>query len=677
MLDLNYLPVHFSLFLILGIIIGYAFNFSLILIFTAALFSFSLLIYFYFKAKSSFKLPLFFMIFTGILFFLIGILSISIQKPQHQKKHYINHIKANNQTILRVEKILKPNLFYQRFEAKVIQMNNPQTKGKVLVNFHKDNLKNKVKVDDVLFTTNSFKMIRKALNPYQFNYQEYLKKQQIHHQLILKKGYYLFLKSNQKTLKGFAHSIREKINTELKRANFLTKELAIVNALLLGQKQGITKEQFEQYKNAGAIHILAVSGLHIGIILLILNFLFKPIEYLKNGKIIKLIIVVICLWVYAFLAGFSASVIRAVTMFTAIAISLASNRPFGVQNSLVISLFVLLLIHPLYLFNVGFQLSYVAVFSIVWLQPLFSNLWKPKFIITEYFWTLLTVSFAAQVGILPLSIYYFHQFPGLFFISSLVIIPFLGFILGIGFLVIILALFQIIPPFLVNIYGVIIKTMNNFVAFISHQENFIFQNISFSFLLMVVFYLLLISSVSWLKNKSTKNLYFVFTAVLLLQIVFIYKKYNLQKTNEFIVFHQSKNSLLGNKLGNKITIFQNSKQLKNNLYSPINSYKINFSNLSFQEKRQLKNCIEINSKKVLIIDSLGIYKDLNFKPEMVILTNSPKVNMARLLQVLQPKMIIADGSNYTSFVRLWEKSCKGKSIQFYNTAKNGAYVYNY
>ena len=278
----------------------------------------------------------------------------------------------------------------------------------------------------------------------------------------------------------------------MEKFNFSPNELSIINAIILGQRNNISNDLFESYKNAGAIHILAVSGLHIGIILLLLNFLLSPLERIKNGKTIKLILIIILLWIYAFIAGMSASVIRAVTMFTAIAIGWISDRPSNIKNSLIVSFFFLLLIHPLFLFDVGFQLSYTAVFSIVLIQPLIIKLWHPKWKPVHYFWQLLTVSFAAQLGILPLSLYYFHQFPGLFFISSLVIIPFLGIIIGFGILIIILALFQILPQILVDIYSFIITSMNNIIDLVAQQESFIFQEIYFSIVLMISFYLILI-----------------------------------------------------------------------------------------------------------------------------------------------------------------------------------------
>jgi competence protein ComEC len=404
--------------------------------------------------------------------------------------------------------------------------------------------------------------------------------------------------------------------------------------------------------------------------------MFKPIERLENGKKLKLIVIIFCLWSYAILAGLSASIVRAVAMFTAIAIGLASSRPTQVGNSLVISLFFLLLINPFYLFDVGFQLSYTAVFSIVWLQPIFSGFWKPKQKFLRYFWSLLTVTLAAQVGILPLTLFYFHQFPGLFFISSLVIIPCLGFILGFGFLIVVLALLNILPQFLASIYEIILKTLNNFVAFISSYEGLIVQNISFSMLLLVAFYSFLICSVLWLKNRSIKNLLLVLIAIIFIECSLIFEKFQIESTNEFVVFHQSKISVFGTRTGKNMVVFQRSDSLFSNPYSPVNSYK-NKLNINIIINSKSKNILNFDSKIVLIIDSTAIYTGINMNPEIVFLINSPKINLERMIEIIKPKSIIVDGSNYRSYVTRWKRSCQERSVQFYNTSVNGAYMYNY
>ena len=344
-------------------------------------------------------------------------------------------------------------------------------------NISKDSILNPLKVDELLYVKPEFVTINAPLNPHQFDYKFYLAKQGIHQQVFLEKEGFKSLGLDQFSFIGVAAKIRDKVQESLQKYYFKVDELAVINALLLGQRQEISKDLIEDYSKAGAIHILAVSGLHVGIILLILSSLLKPLERIKNGRVLKTILIVLLLWMFAFVAGLSASVVRAVAMFTFLAIGLSFKRKNVILFSLITSMFFLLLFKPMFLFDVGFQLSYLAVFGIIWIQPKLYKIYKPRFKLDDKIWQLFTVSVAAQLGVLPLSLYYFHQFPGLFLLSNLLIIPFLGAILIGGIIIIILALTDFLPQFLAEIYGYIISLMNNFVSWISKQEQFLFTDI--------------------------------------------------------------------------------------------------------------------------------------------------------------------------------------------------------
>jgi len=221
----------------------------------------------------------------------------------------------------------------------------------------------------------------------------------------------------------------------------------------------------------------------------------------------------------------------------------------------------------------------------------------------------------------------------------------------------------------------LIKTMNDFVTLISQQETFIFPNISFSIFLMISVYFLLITIVVWIYHKTTKNLAFVFIAVILIQMTLFIEKIHIQKISEFIVFHQIKNSILGIRRGHHMSVYHNldSVDIINN--RAIASYKISNANLKIQAKYPISNVFKLTSINLLVIDSFSIYQHVKLKPEIVILTQSPKINLERLIQELNPKIIISDGSNYVNYSRLWEKSCDRANTKFYNTSINGAFVY--
>jgi len=670
---LQFIPIQLTFFLVLGIVFGYYFDVNLIYLLFILIGLLTILGLSYWQSKKSFSSNYHFNFVVYLLMFTIGISTITIHNDVNKKQHYSHFISDENKVVLIIEKVLKSDNYNDKYEALVVKVNDYSTVGKVLLNVQKDSLQ-KLQVDDKIYLKTDFKEVNLPKNPYFFNYRDYLKNKQIYHQIFTSNNSFLQLLKRPFSFKGLAAKFRRKINQKLIENGFKDDELAVMNALLLGQRQDISSELLQSYAGAGAIHILAVSGLHVGIILLILNFLFQPLERLKNGKLIKLIVVISLLWIFAFIAGMSASVVRAVTMFTAVAIGMQVNRPTNVYNTLVISMFFLLLFHPYFLFDVGFQLSYLAVFFIVWLQPLLYDFWHPKYKTPNFFWKLFTVSVAAQIGIVPLSLYYFHQFPSLFFISNLLIIPALGLILGLGILVIALALFNILPPFLSEGYILFINKMNWLVGWVSKQEDFLFKDIPFSLLMVLVSYILIVFAIRFFEKRNARRFILFLSAVLLFQGIFIYEKKIRQSTNEFIVFYKSKYSLIADRKGDKFTVFHSSDSLNLSEKNILKQYKIGVGNLKLKTIRANSNVYQFKNKKILVIDSLGVYQLKKIKPEIVLLQQSPKINISRLIDSLQPKLIIADGSNYKSYVKRWRSTCEQKNTPFYDVSQKGAYI---
>lgn len=673
---LQFIPANLTLLIILGILFGNYINPKPIIILISLLVTLIVLGITYWQANKSYKQKYYFNVAAYILFFLIGIGSITKQKIQFQKKHYSHFITKQNIIILTIKKQLKSNHYNHKYYASISQLNTTRVTGSILLNIKKDSITNRFKEGEKIQLKAKFKPINQTLNLYQFNYRDYLKKQQIHHQITSTKNEIKNQPNSTLTINKIAFNVREKINIALAKHHLKKEELAIINALLLGQRQNVSKELLQSYTGAGAMHLLAVSGLHIGILLLLLNIFFKPLEQLKNGKKIKLLLVIFLLWVYAIIAGLSPSIIRATSMFTAIAIGLLSNKKTKTTHNLFISMFFLLLVNPLYLFRVGFQLSYLAVFSIVYIYPLFIQLYNPQQRCLKKIWQLLAISFSAQLGVLPISLYYFHQFPSLFFITSLVIIPLLGFILALGILVILLAVLGILPQFLADLLGLIISKMNAFISFIAKQEAFLFQQINYSILLLITTYVIIIFGFRYIKMPNFKKLCFALLSIILFQTVIIYEKWQRNTTKEIIVFNKKKASIIVDRKGENGTVYHNLDTTAIIKNKALQDYKIGIGNLDYNYKA-INNTYKIGEKSVLIIDSLGIYKLPENYPEIVLLIQSPKINLERLLKTLKPKIIIADASNYKTYKKQWQKTCLKYKIEFYNTSTSGAYRYKY
>ncbi|WP_452227514.1 ComEC/Rec2 family competence protein [Lacinutrix cladophorae] len=601
---------------------------------------------------------------------LIGVVNTNMHNEKRLDNHYIHYKTIPKSITIRIEEVLKPSNYNDKYIVEILKTDTLASSGKALLNIKKDSLQKKLEVDEILIASEGFQEINKTLNPNQFDYKKYLERQYIYKQ-IYSRSENLFRVSDKKhTLIGYASLLRKTINTKLKKHGFKADELAIINALILGQRQNISKEVYTNYVNAGAIHILAVSGLHVGILLLLLNTIFKPLEHIKHGKVAKLISIIFLLWCYAIIAGASASIVRATTMFSIVAIGMHLKRPSNIYNTLAISVFFILLFKPLFLFDVGFQLSYLAVLAIVSIQPIIYKIWKPRLWLTDKLWQITTVTIAAQFGVLPISLFYFHQLPGLFWLSNIVIIPLIGIILISGIIIIILALLNVLPLFLADAFAHIIRLMNTFFEWIANKEEFLFQGISFHLIYVITSYLIIIALVRLHLKKNYKTLVFLCVTVISFQIASIYTSFKNSK-DAFIVFHKSKHTVIGLKSNKTLKVFHNLDNIKNN--KTISTFAVaNYIKTIHEDT--LQDIFFYKNKRILIIDSLGLYNIKSIKPDYVVLRNSPKINMERLIDSLKPKVIIADGSNYKTYVSRWEKTCVKRKLPFHQTGKKGAFI---
>ncbi|MCL5130081.1 ComEC/Rec2 family competence protein [Algibacter sp. L4_22] len=676
----NFTIIKLTICLVLGILIGYFFFIPLPTVLYFLLAVLLLLVIAYFVARKQFFKTIWFGLLAFMLMTIVGVLTVNIHNEKSFDKHYTQHIlnekETTNTITFRIREVLKPNAYYDKYVIDILQVNAQQTIGKSLLNIKKDSLQLALRVDAVFSTKSSFQDLGYPLNPYQFDYQNYLEKKYIYHQLSLKQSELFPISNDTHTLFGYANSIRESINLKLKRYHFKPDELAVINALFLGQRQDLSKEVYNDYKNAGAIHILAISGLHIGIILILLSWVFKPIERLKHGKLLKTILLLFLLWNFAVIAGLSASITRAVTMFSIVTIAANLKRPTNIYNTLAISVFLILLFKPLFIFDVGFQLSYMAVFAIVTIDPILYKLWQPQNKLVDIYWHTITVSIAAQFGIAPLLLYYFHQFAGLFLLSNIIIIPLLAIILGFGIVIILMASLNLLPQFLADILGLIISSMNYVMNYISKQEVFIFNDIPFNIWYVLASYLLIISLIKTFKKWNYANLKWILFAIISIQCAFIYTNYS-KSSNELIVFHKSRFSMIGNTNKNTLKITHDLDSLSILKNSTIKNYTVgNFINTI--ENAELQSVYVLKNKKILlVVDSLNTYNIKSFEPDYLLLRQSPKINLNRLIDSIHPKYIIADGSNYKSYVLQWKNICKKRKLPFHDTHEKGAFVIKY
>jgi competence protein ComEC len=309
---------------------------------------------------------------------------------------------------------------------------------KILAYFEKSDSAFTVQPGDRFVGTSRLQRIRNQGDPFAFNYQKFMANRDVYYSTYLAdRNYMPVANSHDRSVRFRAERFRASLISTLRKYIRNDESLQVISALTLGYRKELSPETRSYFASTGAMHVLAVSGLHVGMIYLFLTTLFGFLKRSPIGRICFVLLIGSLLWFYALLTGFSPSVQRATVMFSFILVGNSLQRPAAIYNSIAASAFLLLLVNPKLLFEVGFQLSYSAVISIVFFYPRLEKWVQPKNRILQKMWQLFCVSLAAQLGTFALSIYYFHQFPVYFWLSNFIVLPAAYIILGSTFLVLI------------------------------------------------------------------------------------------------------------------------------------------------------------------------------------------------------------------------------------------------
>ncbi len=362
---------------------------------------------------------------TGfLLVFVLALCNSAIQKEQHEK--LFQQFKQKSFTAYTAKVVAPPqekaNGFQVELAVSRIKTSNAWLNSKGAISAYlpfKDSLP---QLNDILLINGKPNPYPKPLNPAEFNYGEYMNRQGIFLQHYLPKNAIRKIGEAENNLLSLSYKLRAHF------ADFFTSyipgkaEQGIALALVLGIKDNLDHEIRDAYSGAGAMHVLAVSGLHVGILSSLIGYIFLGFKNKRYIKWIYIIISVLILWMYAAVTGFSPSVVRACTMFTFVSFAQFLDRKSNIYNTLAASALCMLIYNPNLIFQVGFQLSYIAVLGIVFLYPKIYDLLKINNKVLDKLWAISVVSIAAQIATFPISLYYFNQFPVYFLLANPVVI---------------------------------------------------------------------------------------------------------------------------------------------------------------------------------------------------------------------------------------------------------------
>ncbi|MFY7652927.1 MAG: ComEC/Rec2 family competence protein, partial [Chitinophagaceae bacterium] len=349
----------------------------------------------------------------------------------------------------------------------------------LIVYFKKDATFKNFKAGDSVLLTSYIQPITNAGNPGGFDYKGYCARQGIYYQTFVKANELLHITRNKKefNFQLWLFDLRDKMLAILAKHINQQAALAVAEALLVGYRLDLDRDLVQAYSNTGVIHIIAISGLHLGILYSLLSWLLFFLPKNKWVQISKGVFIIAVLWLFTLLAGAAPSILRSAIMFTCLIFGNLLNKRNDIFNTLALSAFGIVYFNPFSLWDVGFQLSYLAVLSILLFYKPIKNWLFFKNKITAFIWSLNAVTIAAQILTLPIIIYHFHQIPLLFLVANLVAVPLALILLPLEILLILTQKLPSLANLLGNLIEYLIVCMNNYIIKVNAIPNSVINSI--------------------------------------------------------------------------------------------------------------------------------------------------------------------------------------------------------
>jgi len=595
-------------------------------------------------------------------------------------------------------RIIEPPQPKERSLKMVVQVENVArngewvpTTGRMLLYFQKDSSVTMPRYGDYLYVHANIQEIEEPRNPAQFDYQRHLRNKHIHHQSFVKSGAWIYAEvSGGNPLYHFAFDLRDGLLASLEDVFDDPRDLAVASALMLGYKEKLDRDVLLSYSSSGAMHVLAVSGLHVGIIFLVLDLLLRFMDYSRRLRLLKAVCIISGLWIYAMLTGLSPSVERSALMFTFIVIGKLIGRSTSVYNTLSASAFLLILLNPYIITEVGFQLSYIAVLGIVFIQPRLYNVVYVKNKWLDKIWAITCVSIAAQIATFPLGIYYFHQFPNYFLISNLFVIPMASVILYAGFV------FFLSLPFggVINEYAVLplkysIVLLNEIVRYIEQLPYALTYGISATITELLLMYFVVIAIMTWFRYKIKFMLYVGLTFIVAL-LAYQFSQVQIHNSQQIFVVFDVKNTSAYNVIHGRHSYliadeglledeekklfymrhFWFERRTYDELLIPIDA------DTTINQVQVQDHLLMFGGKTALIVDDRMNFLVPNVPAEVdyLILRKNARIFLKGWLEMVKCSLLIIDSSNKFGKAEYWQREAEKLGVAVHNVPKDGAYV---
>ncbi len=552
-------------------------------------------------------------------------------------------------------------------------------KARILVYFKKDS-PGALSYGSRLIIHKPLQPISNSGNPGAFDYRQYCATQNIHYQVYLQRKDYLCAGMGGTSFQRFLFAAREHTLHILKKFIPGEKEIGVAEALLIGYRNDLDKDLVRSYSNTGVVHIIAISGLHLGMIYGLLIYLLQPLRRRKWMRWLKPFIILGILWGFALLTGAAASILRSAVMFSFIVIGESLGRKTQVYNTLAASAFCLLVYDPNFLWDVGFQLSYAAVLSIIlFMKPIY-RLWYCRNKLLNTFCQLNAVTLSAQVLTLPLVLFYFHQFPNLFLFTNFIAVPVSGFILYGELLLLVVSAIPSISSITGQSIAFLIRQLNGLIERTDRLPFAVTGSIQMDIWQACLLYFVIIYLAMWLWDKKPGHLLMSLGSLVIYFAISSFTRIQQKQQHKLVVYNIPRHSAIDLVLGNQFR-FIGDPELESD--RSVANFHLQPSRLLHGARRADslpgtmigKHLVTTAGTTILLIDrSVHLPSPRRKIPvDIIIIKDNPKLYLSQLAAVFDCGQYVFDSSNPLWKIRYWKKDADSLHLRHYSVPEQGAF----
>jgi len=635
-------------------------------------------------------------ILFSMAIFCIGAALVNISKQHWLVNHYKQHLHKNSIVIAKILEPTSEKKQSYKTIAEIVAIKNGDTLinvcGKVVMYFAKCIEAKNLGYADVVVSKNNVQDLRDAPNPHEFSPKDYLGYRGIYQSCYLKNNNWKKLPTTYGSkIKIYCYQARNYCLKTFKQYGLDGDEYAVASAMIVGFEDELRPEIISFFSASGAMHLLSVSGLHISFVYIILAFFMRPLSRFKHGKKIEFVITVFILWFYAIVTGFSAPVVRSAIMFSFVVYAKSFDKYLNMTNILALAGFFILAIDPLSIADVGFQLSFLALLSILVIQPIISEIYYSKNYFKRKAWEITSVSISATMGTLPLTFFYFHQFPNYFILVNLIVIPLSTILLITGFVIV---MFSWLPP-LAMVLTIILKYITMFLNYILKiDENLpgsVTTSIQINAFETCLFFVAIVFFCVFLYSKNNKHI-LLSLSVFLLFIISGFAFFMPTTHQRKLTIYSIKSHVAIDFFSNNKTFFISDSILQESIIdlrfhvfpNRIHYYiKKNFDvtlnqNFVGNEFIKSKKYIQFYGKRLVILDSNeGTQKHVEkLNCDYLLLVNSCKPNLKKIIENYNFKTLILDASMDNKLRKKILRQLKEQHQNYWDALKDGAFIAN-